>query len=64
MERMPKHPTTPAKSEPGEFQRFTNLVDRVLSVPHSRIKEQLDAEKERKRTSKASASGRVSRDKG
>jgi hypothetical protein len=44
----------------GEFQRFDNLVGRVLAVPHSTIKQKLDAEKEQKRTSKASALGRVS----
>jgi hypothetical protein len=54
-------PAPSGKNEQGEFARFDNLVGRVLSVPHSRIKEQLDAEKQRKRTAKsASASGRAS----
>lgn len=54
-------PTPSAKNETGQFARFTNLVDRVLAVPHSRIKEHLDAEKQRKQMSKiASASGHAS----
>ncbi len=28
-----------------EFQRFTSLVDRVLAVPHSVIKERVEAER-------------------
>jgi len=31
--------------QPGEFAKFTNLLDRLLSVPHDKIKEKLDAEK-------------------
>jgi len=30
------------KDEPSEFDRFTSLVDRVLSVPHSVIKERIE----------------------
>jgi hypothetical protein len=52
-------PVASAKNA-GEFDRFDNLVGRVVAVPHSTIKQKLDAEKEQKRTSKASASGRVS----
>jgi hypothetical protein len=36
--------------------KFTNFVRRVVSVPHAEIKAKLDAEKEAKRTSKASVS--------
>jgi hypothetical protein len=57
---MPNHPKPSAKNEPGEFARFNDLVGRVLAVPHSTIKQKLDAEKQRKQMSKASASGRVS----
>jgi hypothetical protein len=57
-------PVPSAKNEQGEFARFTNFVDRVLSVPHSKIKERLDAEKQRKQIKRASASGRASRDNG
>jgi hypothetical protein len=35
---------------------FTNFVRRIIAVPHSEIKAKLDAEKQAKRTSKASAS--------
>jgi hypothetical protein len=44
-----------------EFDAFTNLVDRVLSVPHSVIKERIDQHREvadknpRKRGPKAKA---------
>ena len=33
------------KYEPSEYDKFTSLVDRVLSVPHSVIKERVDAER-------------------
>jgi hypothetical protein len=54
-------PEPSGKNEQSEFARFDNFASKLLSVPHSKIKEQLDAEK-RKQTSKASASGRASRD--
>ena len=37
------------KDETGEFARFDNLLRRVLSVPHSEIKKQLEAEKDAKK---------------
>jgi hypothetical protein len=36
--------------------KFTEFVRRIVSVPHSEIKAKLDAEREAKRTSKASVS--------
>jgi hypothetical protein len=60
-----KSPNPSAKNEQGEFERFTNFMRRLVAVPHSEIKAKLDAEKrakERRRTSKTSAS-RVSRAK-
>jgi hypothetical protein len=30
------------KYEPSEYDKFTSLVDRVLSVPHSVIKERIE----------------------
>jgi len=30
------------KYEPSEYDKFTSLVDRVLSVPHSVIKERVE----------------------
>jgi hypothetical protein len=49
-------PGHPAKNEAGDFDRFRNFARQVLSVPRSAIQPQLDAERERKRTSKESAS--------
>ena len=33
------------KYEPNEYDKFTSLVDRVLAVPHSVIKQRVDAER-------------------
>ncbi len=43
-----------------EYERFKDLVDRILKVPHSEIKAKLDAEKrakKRKKTGKAKREG-------
>ena len=40
--------THPAKEE-GEFDKFKTLLNRLLKVPHSKIKAELDAEKKRTR---------------
>jgi hypothetical protein len=64
VKRSADHPTPSAKNETGDFARFNNFVDRVLAVPHSTIKERLDAEKQRKQQMKqAFASARASREK-
>ena len=61
---MANHPKSSAKNEQGEFGKFTNLLDRLLSVPHSKIKAELDAEKAAKRTrTKRASSGRASVEK-
>ena len=41
---MPTRPKPSAKNAQGnvEYERFTNLVDQVLSVPHSVIKERIE----------------------
>ena len=42
-----------------EYNRFINLMSRVIRVPHSEIKAKLDAEKQarkRKKSTKSSAS--------
>jgi hypothetical protein len=39
----------------SDFDRFTNFMRRLVAVPHSEIKAQLDAEREAKRASRASA---------
>jgi hypothetical protein len=49
-------PTSSAKNETGDFDRFKDFARRVVRVPHSQIKAQLDAEKEAKRIAKASSS--------
>ena len=49
-------PTTSGKNDTGDFDRFTEFMRRLLSVPHAEIKAKLDAEREAKRTSKASVS--------
>jgi hypothetical protein len=45
-----------------EFGNFTNLLDKLLAVPHSKIKAELDAEKRKKRTQKRAAVGHAFRD--
>jgi hypothetical protein len=44
---------TDAENKPDEFNKFTNLLDRLLAVPHSEIKAKLDAEKQRKKAAKS-----------
>jgi hypothetical protein len=47
----------------GEFDNFTNLLDKLLAVPHSKIKAELDAEKRKKPSQKKRAAvGRAFRD--
>jgi hypothetical protein len=46
----------PENGASDEFGRFTNLLDRLLSVPHSEIKAKLDAEKQRKKAAKSDLS--------
>lgn len=45
-----------AKDVTGDFETFKDFARQVLSVPHSEVKAQLDAEKAAKRTPKAPAS--------
>jgi hypothetical protein len=45
-----------SKSDEIDRNKFTNFVRRLMAVPHSELKARLDAEKEAKRASKASAS--------
>lgn len=60
---MANGPTTSAKNVVGSTAVFTEFTRRILAVPHSEIKAQLDAEKEAKRTSTNVASRRVSHPK-
>jgi hypothetical protein len=51
--------------QPGEFAKFTSLLDRLLSVPHDKIKAKLDAEKADKRAKpKRASSGHAFGEKG
>jgi len=59
---MPQKPTQSAKNVTGDFGKFTDFMRKLVAVPHFEIKAKLDAEKERKRTIKLSAS-RASRDR-
>jgi hypothetical protein len=45
-------PKPSARNVTGDFDEFSNFARQILSVPHSEIKAQLDAEKAEKRTSK------------
>jgi hypothetical protein len=49
-------PKPSAKNVTGDFDKFSGFMRRLMAVPHSEIKAQLDAEKEAKRTLKASVS--------
>jgi hypothetical protein len=56
---------TPERSYPQapEFSKFTQLLDKLLAVPHSKIKAELDAEKQKKRVPrKRAAVGHAFRD--
>jgi hypothetical protein len=57
---MPKAPTSPAKNVEGDFEQFKGFMRKLVSVPHSKIKAELDAEKAKKRTSKIASRAPVS----
>ena len=44
-----------AKDVTGDFEEFKDFARQILSVPHSEIKAQLDAEREAKRTPKSAS---------
>ncbi len=52
---MASHLKPSAKNDSGEYAAFEDALKTVLSVPHSKIKSKLKAEK-RKRIKRASAS--------
>lgn len=60
---MASHPKPSAKNEQGELARFTRLLDRLLSVPHEKIKAELEAEKRTHKTRKRAASGHAFSDR-
>jgi hypothetical protein len=45
----------PVISSENEYTKFTHLLDKLLAVPHSQIKAELDAEKRKKLTQKKRA---------
>lgn len=51
-------PTTSGKNDTGEYDRFKTFLGRLVAVPHSEIKAQLDAEKVKKRRAKARSASR------
>jgi hypothetical protein len=51
----PNQPVSSAKNVTGESSVFSDFVTRLLAVPHSEIKAQLDAEKEAKRIAKSAS---------
>lgn len=55
MSKPSNRPEPSAKNERGEYATFEKALKTILSVPHSKIKTKLDAEK-RKRAKRASAS--------
>jgi len=56
----PIRSAAPVKNEQGEYATFEGALRKVLSVPHSTIKAQLDAEKRVRKQRGKRASGHVS----
>jgi hypothetical protein len=61
---MASHPKPSAKNEQGEYAKFNSFMKRLVAVPHSEIKAQLDAEKRAKKQRSKRAASRASRAKG
>ncbi len=55
MPQKPSRPVNPAKNVEGDFGKFTNVMRKLVAVPHSEIKAKLDAEKRAKKRKKASS---------
>ena len=54
MSQKPIRHSDPGK-EQGEFGNFTRFLDKLISVPHSKIKAELEAEKRTKKRKRASS---------
>lgn len=52
--------TPSGQNETDEFERFKSFLGRLVAVPHSVIKAQLDAEKAKKRKAKKASASRAS----
>jgi len=50
-----QHPKPSAKNEQGEFGKFSRLLDKLLSVPHQKIKDEIESEKRIKKSSRQRA---------
>jgi hypothetical protein len=48
------HPDQTAKNDTSDFAKFTDFMKRLVAVPHTEIKAQLDAEKKAKKQKRAS----------
>ena len=59
---MASHPKPSAKNESGEYATFETALKKVLAVPHSALKAQLDAEKRVRKQRGKRASGHASRE--
>ncbi len=57
---MANRPTTSAKNVTGDFDQFKGFMRKLVAVPHSKIKAELDADKARKRTPKSASRAPVS----
>jgi hypothetical protein len=53
-------PSSPGKDVGDEFDRFKSFLGRLVAVPHSEIKAQLDADKAKKRRAKTRSASRAS----
>ncbi len=49
-----RHRKRPAKNAKGEYAVFAEALKKVLSVPHSRLKAHLEAEKQKKQSKPSS----------
>lgn len=48
MSRPKMVPPNPARNDGNQFERFQNFMRHLVAVPHSKIKAELDAEKQAK----------------
>jgi len=55
----PNTPEPPATETPGEYDRFKSFLTRLVAVPHSEIKTQLDKERKKKRKAKLASASRA-----
>jgi hypothetical protein len=56
----PTRPTQTSQNEQGEYATFVGALKKVLSVPHSELKAQLDREKRVRQQRRKQTSGHAS----